>query len=105
MIVRTLSRTRAAGALERGEVVRADEHAGRRAHRVDVERLRQVPHERALERVGDRAVADLVAIGLRARAEAGVKLRRHLFDGEHTNVLRKLRVERARQRRRHRART
>ena len=53
-----------ADALERGKVMCPDQEVRGRAHRLDPEPLRHVPHVGAFERIGDRPVADLIAIRL-----------------------------------------
>ncbi len=72
--------------------------ACRRVHRLAIERLRNVPHERALERAGERGVADQIPVGLRPGVEPGVEARRRVLHAQDAHVGRKLRIERARQR-------
>ena len=50
-----------AGALEGGEIVRADDERGGLAHRVEIERLRHVPGVPVKERRDERGVHDAVS--------------------------------------------
>ena len=77
----------------------ADERPGRRAHRLDVERLRHVPDVARQEHRHQRRVHDPVLVGLGARAESGVKGLVHRFDRQHPHVDRQHRVQRPGQRR------
>src|SRR5262245_50473173 len=72
----------------------ADERRGRVGHRGDIERLRQLPHEGASERITRTAGADLVAVRFGSRAEPRVKIGCGVSHLEDTNVLRQFRIER-----------
>jgi len=82
-----------ARALERDEIVSPDEGRGCSFHRREIERLRQMPFERARERIRDRRVSDSILIRLPARAEARVKLRIDVGHRQHTNIGREMHVE------------
>ena len=64
--------------LEAAEVVPAQERLGRAVHRRDVEPVKDMPAIAELERAGDRAVVDHVAISLRLRVERRVERLGHL---------------------------
>ena len=66
---------RRAGSLEAGEIVAADERSRGGAHRLDVERLRDVPDVAVQERRDERRIDDPVLVGLRAGVEPGVEVR------------------------------
>ncbi len=75
--------------------MRADQGRGRTFHGRPVERFRQVPDIRSLERIGDRRVPDSVLIRLGAGAEPGMKVALHLGYREHSDIGWKLCIERA----------
>ena len=85
--------------LKRGEVMAAEECLRPLAHRLDVERTRNVPDIAMLEGRDERAVRDPIPVGLRDRVEAGMKLRTGIFDRDDAHVDGQDGVQRALQRR------
>ncbi len=77
--------------------MRADQQRGRAGHRAERERLRHVPDERAIERVRNRSVANLVAVGFAPGAETRMKAVVDVFHGDHSHVRGKVRVQSLRQ--------
>src|SRR4030095_5912796 len=88
----------AARALKCHEVVCAHEKTGRAFHSGHVERLGKMPGIGTVKRVRYRGVPDPVLIRLRASAEPGMEVFVHLSDRQHSDIGRKLRVERTMQR-------
>ena len=100
-MVRTVDATGRAGSLERRRNRALPISAPRRgAHRLEVERLRDVPDVAAQERRDERRIRRSgTRRSSRGRRTARGTRARHLFDGQHAHVGRQHRVQRARERR------